>query len=33
MQYHGNIDSEQSEGTNYLLSEGAYVLNKIEDIF
>ncbi len=29
----GNITSKQSEGTNYLLFEGANILNKIEDIF
>ena len=33
MLFHGNITSKYSEGTNYLISEGAYILNNIEDLF
>lgn len=29
----GNITSENSKGTNYLLQEGAYLFSKIEDLF
>ena len=33
MQFRGNITSNNSEGTNNLIKEGAFLLNNIDDIF
>ena len=33
MQFRGNIYSNESQGTNHLISEGAYIFNNINDIF
>lgn len=33
MQFHGNITSKNSEGTNELIKDGAKILLSMEDIF